>query len=426
MEIEGPELSRLKRERLQLKQEIRSILDSNPSNREMERADELLNEAEEIDEKIDRLEAGVDDGPEAGRLAFENEGGSMDNNRTERVEFEDKYGTRHVGVRGGNFYETLAEERGWPDRDNVESVGERIAAQVSGERALSSTGGLSGAISDPARAMILDRLVNQSFLREAGAVFLSPESETLTVSRVDEPAGLEWLSPGSSASSTDPVFKAQTLDFKTFRGSIKINRETVQDAEDLPDAIERELTRTMREELERVALVGQSTAGEPQGVAGSTQVNSVNISGSTGGGAIASSGPGYVDVLQAKERLQNDNVPESNLSQVMAPRTDRQFQSLQDANNRFLEAPQAVQNMRRFVTSAMPTTFAPSTSLTDTSKIVVGDWNDFLVGLRLDPNIEAFRSVDSGSYQLRLVPAMRMDVIPQRPDSFEVIERITT
>lgn len=345
------------------------------------------------------------------------------------VEFRTNSGRKVRGVTGdASLYDTLAERHGWPDKSEVEGLGERLAPVLRGEsRDISSTGGLSGNIPAPARALVLDRLVSQTFLSEAGAVFISPESETLAVSRVDSGAGLEWISPGSSASSTDPSFTSQTLDFKTFRGKIDINRETVQDAADLPDVVEREVTATMREELERVCLVGSGTGEEPLGVTESTDINSVNFGGSTNGSApeASSTGGSWVDVLQAKQRLMDDNVPEDNISITWAPRTERQFSALQDSQNRFLEPPSAVRENRRFVTSAMPTTFAPG-SLTGQSKAVVGDWTGGLVGVRLEPTVEIFRSVESNKYQLSVVPAMRLDFVPQRPDSFEVIERIST
>lgn len=350
---------------------------------------------------------------------------------SEVIEFRDQAGNSHVGVRNpgeGDLYGALAERNGWPDMDSVETFGERIAPVLRGQsRDISSTGGLSGNIAEPARALVLDRLINQTFLRDAGAVFISPQSEALQVSRVTGGAGLEWLSPGSSASSTDPSFEAQTLDFKTFRGKIDINRETVQDASDLPSVVERELRATMSEEIERVALVGgEGSTAEPTGITASTDVNKVNIAGSTAGSAISSTGAGFDDILERKEALMNDNIPEDNISVTMAPRTARQFSVLKTTGNVYMDPPPQVGDLNRHVTAAMPTTFAPSTSISNASKIVVGDWSNALVGVRLEPTVGVTRAAESNSYQLSLVPAMRMDVVPQRPSGFEVIERITT
>lgn len=402
---------------------------------EADKFDKLLNQAQELRHEIEAIESREEgirqqvEAHERRKLGASGEDGP--------VIFRDgKTGKEIRGYRAdsGSLYADEKRERGWDDAFDDLTIGGYFRAIAVGDpkteaerRALSSTGGAGNNIPAPIRAMIFDRLKNQTYLGRAGAIFLPMDSATTVLTRVDTAASFNWHAEGSTHSGTDPTFAAVTLNAKTYRGVIKANRELVQDAADFPAVLEREIVGGMREKVEEISLRGTGSGSQPTGLLNSTAINNVNFGGTTAGAAPSSTGAGgWLDILQARQRLLDDNTPDR-FSMVWAPRTERQFGSLRTSSDKdWLGRPPLLQNVRTFTTAAMPTTLAPSTGLTGVSSIVMGDYSDLVVGVRLEPQVEVLRERYSGAYQFGYLAAMRMDVQPIRPSSFERIDRIST
>lgn len=292
-------------------------------------------------------------------------------------------------------------------------------------RAISSTAGGGDLIPDPIRATVLDDLKAASFLGRAGAAFVDMESATLAISRVDSPASHEWTAEGTTGGSTAPTFAAVELDAKTLRGIHTANRELVQDAADFPQVLQRELIGQLNAELERVALVGSSTGGEPTGLLNSTNVTSLNFGGTTSGATVSSSGAAWGELLRAREQLLGANVPVGGHSYVWGPRVDRQFSELTASDHQPLRPPSALDSVRRIVTTAAPSTLAPG-SLTGQGAAFYGRYQDLVIGMRLDPAVEILRERYANNFRLGFLSFLRADLTPQRPESFVTLERIST
>lgn len=335
---------------------------------------------------------------------------------------------------GDSIFRYKADREGW-DVDfwtEVENpFGKLLRARAVGpsdaweRRALSSTAGGGDLIPDPIRATVLDDLKAQSFLGRAGASFVDMDSASLTISRVASAASHSWTPEGSTAGSTAMSFDAISLDAKTLRGIHSANRELVDDAPDFPGVLERELRGSLNAELERTALVGSSTAGEPTGLLNSTDVTSLNFGGTTSGAAVSSSGAAWGEILRAREQLLTSNVADDGHSYVWSPRVERQFAELKDANHQPLQAPQALQGVSRYVTSNAPSTLAPG-GLTAQSALYYGRYRDLIVGMRLDPQVELLTERFATNYRFGWLSFLRADIAVQRPESFVTLERIST
>lgn len=404
-------------------------------DRHADKAERLLDEADELDGRNDRVI-----GPRSSRGFDTEEALEMDWQSDGEGRFEGKTKDgREIRSFGAeeSYFRYRADRESWDESfwsEPENPFGKFLRAKAVGpsddweRRAISSTAGSGDLIPAPIQARILDDLKARSVLGMAGARFIDMESASFTISRVDSPASHDWATEGSTVSgTTDPNFAAVSLSAKTLRAIHQANRELVQDSPDFAGALERELTSQMRAELERVAFNGSSGSGEPTGLYNSTGdgISKLNFGASTNGAAVSSSGAQYGEILRAREQLLNSNVPDDRQAWITSPRVDRQYGSLTDANHQPLQAPDALDSARRLVTTSVPSTFAPG-SLTSQSAIFYGRYSDLVVGMRLDPQIEIFRAHDPEHFRLSFLSFLRADVAVQRPDSFAILDRIST
>lgn len=292
-------------------------------------------------------------------------------------------------------------------------------------RAMSSTGGVGANIPAPIVDKILDRLRERDFLTQAGAQYVPMESASLTITRGSTAAALRWAAEGSTGATTDPTFTSVQLNAKTYRGIVRASNELIQDAADLPDALERELIGGLREVLQR-AVIHSTGGNRPTGILNTNGVTATYFGSSNGSAPSSTGAGGWGSLLQAQQRLREDNVPEGRLSVVWSPRTARQFAALRDGQSNWLMKPMDLMGVKYYASNAMPNTFAPTTALSSQSSILMGDFSDLVIGVRLDPQIQILRERYSDSWQTGFLASMRVDATPRRPQSFEVLTRVST
>jgi HK97 family phage major capsid protein len=190
--------------------------------------------------------------------------------------------------------------------------------------------------------------------------------------------------------------------------------------------VNRALSRGFSVALDKAALVGAgSTANEPLGLFGSTNVPSVSL------GATGAAITGYSPFLNALQTLQNNNVdvPISQLRAVMAPRSFRQIIGLSSTNDgQPLQPPPAIRPLIENgfeVTSSVPINQkAGSSTELDASSIFVGSYRDMMVGIRSDLRVEILRERYAENLQYGIVAYARYDVQHEHPESFvKIIKR---
>lgn len=408
--------------------EARSIVDR------AEREDRDLSPDEEA-----KVEANLD---EAERLRERENEVTMNNDTRDVPSFGGE--GRHIGydsqgreVRsyqaGDAMYRTEKERNDWSDMwdEPDHPLGKFLRAKAVGpsddweRRAISSTAAGGDIIPDPIRLQVLDRFAAQSVLGMAGAQFVNMDSADLDITRVDEPASHSWTGEGTTAGSTDMTFESRTVTAQTLRGIHKANRETVQDAPDFPAALERELTSSLREELQRVAFVGSGSGSEPEGLYNSTSVTKLDFGGSTNGTVPSSSAAQYGEILRARKQLLQNNVPDRNHAYVWSPRTEEQFASLTDANHQPLQRPPKLTGTRELVTTSVPSTLAPGSEVNQ-SAIFYGRWRNLVVGMRMDPSVEILRERYAENYRLGFLSFLRAGIEMERPDSFTILDRVSS
>lgn len=78
--------------------------------------------------------------------------------------------------------------------------------------------------------------------------------------------------------------------------------------------------------------------------------------------------------------------------------------------------------MRKFATTAMPSTYAPGAG---GSPVVIGDWRDFVVNVSMMGS-ELLRERFSQPFEYGWLAYLPMGVSATRPAALEIINRLTT
>jgi HK97 family phage major capsid protein len=353
--------------------------------------------------------------PIVGHMAF---AGLDQNGRETRSEPADEWSRIALGPEQSVYEQRRA--AGWerPGQERYESLrlGQFLRALVTGpksdleRRALSegsdSAGGYT--VPEPLSADFIDRLRNTLVITRAGARMIPLISDQQTVAKLETDAGGSWLSEASTGATTDPTFGAHVFAPRTYRGIVTASRELLQDSVNIEQILERSFVQGFAREIDRVCLVGESTAGEPQGLYSSTGVPTYSVGSSSAGGA--ASLLNYSPILSGYQTLMENNCDVSRtISAIMAPRSFVELGKLQDSQNQPMQRPPALDNVRFMPTASVPVTLTDGTTGTGTA-IFMGDFRDFMIGSRLDLSVEVLRERYASNYQYGYLFHARQDV----------------
>lgn len=290
------------------------------------------------------------------------------------------------------------------------------------QRALSEATDAAGKVTvpTPLYAQVIDSFWPQTVLAPARARVMPMDSQTLKVPAIDTQPSGDWLSEGSTTSSTGPTYRAVTLTAKTYRGIIKASNELVDDSVGLEESLYRELTGLMAYETNRVALEGASTSGGPEGIWESTSISSQGVSGSTAGQI------DWKDLALGWKTLAENNARLDKLSAIVSPRTYTTLGVTRaGSSNIWLPKPGILDRVSLYPTATMLNNKSVGAS-TGLGWVALGDFRDFAVGMRMRPQIVPLRERYSHTFQTGFAFHMRMDCAPLRTASFLKLTNIST
>lgn len=263
------------------------------------------------------------------------------------------------------------------------SLGRAIRALIVGDwsgapaeqRALSSTANPTAGIliPNPLAARVIDLARARSVLVQAGARTVDMSSGTLTIARVATDPTMEVHSENTAFAGSDVVFDAIEMTAYTIGTVVKMSRELAADAPNAVSLIEDTLARALAAKIDNYGLQGTGSA-QPLGLVNFGSTNTVAVGGSVD----------YDNILDGIKENEIDN-HESN-AVLMSPTNAsvlRQLKVNAEANH-YSTPPAAVQALRAFSTTNMPD-----------ATMAVGDFTQFLIGLRQSPTVEV--STEAGS-----------------------------
>lgn len=260
--------------------------------------------------------------------------------------------------------------------DEPLSLGRAIRALIIGDwsqakaeqRALSTTANPTAGIlvPNPLAASVIDLARAKSVLARAGARTVDMTATTLTIARVATDPTMEVHAENVAFTGSDVSFDAIELTAYTLGTVVKMSRELAADAPNAVSVIEDTLARKLAERIDYFGLRGTSSQ-EPLGLLNFSGTNTVAV-----GGAI-----NWDKVLDAVKECEVDNfAPNAFIISPTRINNLRQLKNNSEANN-YSSPPPVAANLSTLVTANMPDTTA-----------ALGDFSEFLIGLRQSPVIE--------------------------------------
>jgi HK97 family phage major capsid protein len=164
-----------------------------------------------------------------------------------------------------------------PSAEGV-SLGRMLCSMISGDwrnspreqeyrAALSTTSDPSGGFMVPSELsrQLIDRARAQSIVMQAGAMTVPMSSDELTMARVLSDPSFAVTAENVALTESNPTFDAISFHAYKIGVLVKVSRELVDDASNLPAQLEDVLSKAFAAELDRLALVGSGSA-EPLGL----------------------------------------------------------------------------------------------------------------------------------------------------------------
>ncbi|SHE59067.1 phage major capsid protein, HK97 family [Fodinibius roseus] len=255
-------------------------------------------------------------------------------------------------------------------------------------------------------AELVDRLrATNPLLKENGAGARTIElegGETKFVKTSSDPDAV-WHSEMAEETPTDPSFTPVSMDPKTILSMTEIGRETLQDSQNIEEALTNAFVGSLNEGILNATFTGAGTADEPEGLSSViTQTEEY-----TNGGD-----PDWSNFVNASKTLYDNNVPEDNRSFIHDPNVWQSLALTTDNNGRYQDAPSFIRDIPNYVTSGL----ADGTAY-------AGDFSNVVYGFRLQITIEQFRGGASAKkYGSLWVAAARLDIATFRPAALVRIE----
>ena len=337
--------------------------------------------------------------------------------RVSDLDREDREDREQVGadVVGRGIYALLT------NRFDVLSADERRAMLGSSDTA-------GGYVLTPSvGAQIVDLARSASVAMAAGAQTLRMPTREMTIAKIASDPTSYWRAEGQAVTSADAALASVTLQAKTLAAIVPVSIELLEDAPNVAAILQQTLQKSLGQKLDEAILTGVGAENEPLGIRNHTGVNAA-----TGVGTPTD----WSDITAAVSAILADNYAGelSGLAWVAHPRDGATYDGLQDTANQPLQLTPWAAALRRFYTTAMPSTEGGGSN---ESAGIVGDFSQVLVGMRTSGIV--IRILDSGtatdadsntvnaaSQLMRFVVAyMRADVALLQPTHFCVMSGIT-
>jgi len=275
-----------------------------------------------------------------------------------------------------------------------------------------STGSTGILIPEAFQGQWIDALRSQMVLQACGMTTVTMNAPTVTGARVVSDPPVNWRSEGSLLNPGDPTFELQNLVSKTLGVRVQGTAELAQDSPDFGTQLLGVMSRALAQEIDRVGILGTGLANQPRGVYNTPGIGAAPQL----GGNVKN-----IDIIKGLQGLLEANVELSKVDRnaIMSPRTWASLEGLEAADGQPIARPKALENM----------TYRPSTSVpdnlgvgTDESFIMLGDFSDLVLGVRMEASLEVLKlGTYASNLMLEYIGWTRVDFLVRRPASFTIV-----
>ncbi|ODS53216.1 MAG: hypothetical protein ABS36_14935 [Acidobacteria bacterium SCN 69-37] len=283
-------------------------------------------------------------------------------------------------------------------------------------RALSEGSDGSGGYTVPEvlSARFIDRTRNAMVVQRAGAQIVPMTSDTLHIARLGQPEAVsphittaQWKQENADITETDLLLERVTFTARTLPVLLKMSVELSEDSVNIDEAIERELSQQLAQELDRVALLGSGSAPEPRGVLNQSGVDVAALNDSIDYDHLID----LVSAVAARNHTANGRLYNTQIAASLA-----KLRSV--PTGEYLRQPAYLDSVTPYVTNQIPMAGGSPNSTT----VFVGDWSQLLIGLRSSFRLEVSRTAGTAfeKLQIWIRAYLRADVQLAHPDAFVV------
>lgn len=262
-----------------------------------------------------------------------------------------------------------------------------------------------------------------------GATTLPNLTGNVAIPRMTSGTAPAWLaSEGATFTETQPAFDQVTLTPKDIATMTDLSRRLLQQSTPAADQLVRsDLARRISAGIDRAAVAGTGTSGQPLGILGTAGIGSV--AGGTNGLA-----PNWNNVTKLIQEVGIDNALTGKLgfltnASVAATllRTEKAASTgmfIWEAGRDGSEG--TVAGYRAAVSNNVPSNLTKGTASGICSAMIFGNWSDLLIGMwgGIDLTIDPYTFSSSGA--LRITAAATVDIAVRHPESFAAIQDVLT
>lgn len=270
---------------------------------------------------------------------------------------------------------------------------------------LSSAGGFM--LPEPLSNRVIDLARNKSYVVQAGAGTVPMTSSTLDIAKLLSDPTVAWYPENGTIAETDVTFGRASFKANKLACVVRISNELLEDAANVQTVVENSLASAIALEIDRASLLGTG-AGQFLGIVNGTNVNTV-----TSVGTLAD----YDDFIDGIFAVRGYNFDPN--AAMYSPVTGKKLAKMVTglaSDLTKLVPPADFANLQKYVTNQVGDTVA-----------VVGQWDQYLIGLRSQIRIEISREADTAFMkdQSLIRAVWRGDGMPINGRAFAVLSGIS-
>ena len=265
----------------------------------------------------------------------------------------------------------------------------------------------------------IELLRNRIVVAGMGAQMLDGLVGNVAIPSQSAGAATYWVTEGTAVTESEATFGQVTMTPKTVGMFTDYSRRTLLQTSPAIEALVRaDLAAGIAVEIDRAALHGSASGGQPRGIAATVGIGSV--AGGTNGAA-----PTYANMISLEEAIAIANADVGSMGFITNPRMRAQLRAAQQfASTNGVPvwgADNTVLGYRTATTNSVSNVLVKGTSGAVCSAIFFGNWADLLIGMwgGLDFILDQSALATSGGK--RLVALQDVDVAARRAVSFSAM-----
>lgn len=249
----------------------------------------------------------------------------------------------------------------------------------------------------------IDVLRNKSSVMAAGATVLSGLSGDVKIPKKVSAASASWIGESSAVSESEMTASAVTLTPKTVGAFTDVTTQLLaQSSLDIENLIREDLAQAIAIAMDKAALEGTGSNGQPTGILNVTGVNQVTN--------FAAATPTFAECVSLETAVSEDNALMGNLAYILPSSMYGALKTTEKASGtaQFVVEPQGTINGYNAIVSNQATA----------GNLYYGNFSDVIVGLfsGLELVVDPYTNAPSGI--IRITARQMMDVAVRHAQSF--------